>query len=112
MTPIKGILEKQWGLVGTHIPRSVHEHLGLAVLVDNTTRTALIRKYLTEYLATKPIPTLIHELARRALFGWLSNKKKMTYHQYRDTLIESLIKRKLSPVHISEIIKILNEDAK
>ena len=87
-------------LVGTHLPAEIADHFALVMMYYQTSRSAVIKKLITEYAEKFEYPLLITGISKKAMKNWDGKD----FRKYAEKVRKSLIKKHLSENHIDHII--------
>ena len=110
-----GFLGKDTKFVGGYLPRQMVEHLSLLALAENDSRTNLLWLALHTLLeGVTTVEELILNAANIALtkYQTVPHLKKMDIASYLHFLSNALLKKKIAPEHISQILTKVEEREK
>ena len=99
-------------LVGSHVKKDVSDHLSLAALVQNESRSQILRNLILDYLNTQASSDkLIESVAKNIISIYeKQHKNKQSLEQYlSEKIIPVLEKKTISTEHMNKIIKKVEE---
>ena len=102
--------DKRTEYIGVYVQRETVSLLNLYCLCTGETRTKILRKSLTGYLLKIGIceTELFHKIGDQIQTMWVDEvwtNPEADFEKFLDVIKKQLIKKKISPYYISEIVK-------
>lgn len=100
-------------LVGAYLPQPLMDKLGILILLEGTSRSALLKDLIKERLKgdDTDMTTMLDRIAEKIALEWRDTPvgERLPYDKFIDQLCGALERKRIAKYHINEIISKVRE---